>query len=201
MAVTVSEHIAESYPAKAEPISAVDRALNRGAARVTGINQTTRDAIAAIIAQAIEDGTDLLAVADSIEGLNLFDEYRSELIARTELMDAYNGAAIGAYGDAGFTMLEAIDGDGDEECASRDGQEFSVEEADSIEDHPNGTLDWVPVMDKAAPVKAEQVRDDLFVARAQALLALVPDAEPDAPFTVEIEHDEHGRVRFIREVH
>ncbi len=43
-------------------------------------------------------------------------------------------------------MVEAIDGDGDEECAARDGQEFSIADADGIEDHPNGTLDWVPVL-------------------------------------------------------
>ena len=39
----------------------------------------------------------------------------------------------------------ADDGDGDEECAQRDGQVFDIDEAESIEDHPNGTLDWIPL--------------------------------------------------------
>ncbi len=77
---------------------------------------------------------------------SLFDEYRAELIARTELMDAYNGAALGSYQDAGLTKVQAIDGDADEECAARNGQEFTIIEADGISDHPNGTLDWIPVL-------------------------------------------------------
>jgi hypothetical protein len=32
-------------------------------------------------------------------------------------------------------------------CASRNGQEFDLEDAFAIEDHPNGTLDWSPVVD------------------------------------------------------
>jgi uncharacterized protein with gpF-like domain len=145
-------------PQKAGPVGAVERTLQRGAARVTGINETTRAKIQEAIVRGIEEGLSVTDVADLIEESGsvgdlsmgaLFDEYRAELIAQTELMDAYNGATIGSYSDAGITQVEAIDGDGDEECAARDGQTFSVEEADSIEDHPNGTLDWVPVIDTA----------------------------------------------------
>ncbi len=67
------------------------------------------------------------------------------MIARTELMDAYNGAALGSYADAGIEMVEAIDGDEDEECIARlAGNPYTIEDADAEEDHPNGTLDWVP---------------------------------------------------------
>jgi hypothetical protein len=41
--------------------------------------------------------------------------------------------------------VTAIDGDEDDECASRDGQTYDLAEALDISDHPNGTLDWVPV--------------------------------------------------------
>ena len=147
MAEQVSVHVGEVLkPAKAGPVGAVERALSRGAARVTGINETTRDAIAALISSGIDEGEDVLSVADAVEGLNLFDEYRAELIARTETMFAYNTAALGSYRDAGLTMVQAIDGDKDEVCAARNGQEFSIIEAYGIEDHPNGTLDWVPVL-------------------------------------------------------
>jgi hypothetical protein len=132
---------------------------------VTGINETTRQKINEAIYRAIEAGSTINDVADAIEGIgtttigdlsmgSLFDEYRSEMIARTELMDAYNSSAIATYSDAGFDQVQAIDGDGDPECAERDGEIFSSDEADSIEDHPNGTLDWVPVISDGTEGKA-----------------------------------------------
>ena len=75
-----------------------------------------------------------------------FDQYRAERIARTELMFAYNAAALDSYGSMGVTQVQAIDGDDDEECAERNGQVFSLADAEAIEDHPNGTLDWAPVL-------------------------------------------------------
>jgi hypothetical protein len=168
MATSVSRQVAEQLPAKADPIgeTAVDRVLSRGVARVTKINDTTRGEIADILVTAIDQGVDLAEVADAIEaGTDLTPligrsggvvgdlAYRAEMIARTELMDAYNAAALYSYGDAGVRTVQAMDGDQDEECAARDGREFPIEEADGIEDHPNGTLDWVPVLD-FAPVKA-----------------------------------------------
>ena len=64
-------------------------------------------------------------------------------------MLSYNRATVTGYGEFGVTHLLAYDGDQDEECAARDGQEFSIEEAAAIDDHPNGTLVWSPVVDKA----------------------------------------------------
>jgi hypothetical protein len=160
VAHVVNAQIHDVLPvAKAAPVGAVERVLKRGAARVGGINETTRAKIQEAIIRGLDDGLSVLEVADLIEegGTvgdlamgSLFDEYRSELIARTELMDAYNGAALGSYSDAGLSMVQAIDGDGDEECAARDGQTFSIDDADNIEDHPNGTLDWVPVLSEEA---------------------------------------------------
>lgn len=135
-------------PAKAAPVAfhgrVVKRVLDRGAARITGINETTRDGIAAIIADPANDTLGSLVTA--IESFAGFDEYRSEMIARTESMDAYNAASISSYDEFGIEEVEAIDGDGDPECAERDGQTYGIDEADSIEDHPNGTLDWIPVI-------------------------------------------------------
>jgi hypothetical protein len=85
-------------------------------------------------------------LGDTIEAWTGFDEARAELIARTELADAYNAAALGSYGELGVSEVQAIDGEGDDECASRNGQTYSVDDAESIEDHPNGVLDWVPVI-------------------------------------------------------
>ena len=158
MADSVNATIHDVLPAKkAAPAGAVERVMKRGAARVTGINETTRQKINDAIIRGLEAGSTINDVADAIDagssigGLDLgalFDDYRSEMIARTELMDAYNSSAIATYSDAGFDQLQAIDGDGDPECAARDGQIFSSDDADSIEDHPNGTLDWVPVIEE-----------------------------------------------------
>lgn len=168
MAVAVSAQVADALPTvpgKAGAATALERVLLRGAARVTRINAATRDEIISIIAEALANpDVTLLQVADAIEagtGLDVLIgrdggvvgdlSYRAEMIARTELMDAYNAAALGSYADAGITEVQAVDGDGDEECAARDGQVFSVDEADGIEDHPNGTLDWVPVIGDEPP--------------------------------------------------
>lgn len=125
---------------------AVERALSRGAARVTRINSTTREGLRRLIAEAVEKGMSPAEAGELIEGWAGFDQYRAERIARTELMFAYNAAALDSYGALGVTKVQAIDGDDDEECAERNGQTFTLEEAEGIEDHPNGTLDWVPVL-------------------------------------------------------
>lgn len=130
----------------AEDILAV--ALRKLGLRITGINTTTRDALREFIVAGLADGLSPAQVADSMEaatpGAAWDPEYRAELIARTEMMTAYNTAALDTYREFGLEMVQAIDGDGDPECAARDGQVFSVDEAADIEDHPNGTLDWVP---------------------------------------------------------
>jgi len=125
---------------------AVDRALTRGAARVTRINEFTREGLRKLIAQAVKDGLSPAEAGELVASWSGFDEYRAERIARTELMFAYNAAAIDSYGAMGVERVEAIDGDDDPECAERNGQTFTLEEAAAIEDHPNGTLDWVPVL-------------------------------------------------------
>ena len=159
MAQAVSAHISLSLRPQKAYLDAVDRALTRGAARVVAINERTRAAIAAQVAAGISEGRLVTEIANSIQDASMqngqlaFDEARAEVIARTELMDAYNGAALSSYSDAGLAYVEAIDGDQDEECASRNGRTYSIAEADSIEDHPNGTLDWLPVLTaKAVPL-------------------------------------------------
>jgi SPP1 gp7 family putative phage head morphogenesis protein len=112
---------------------------------VVGITRTTRDAIAAAIAQGFAQGLSPSQIGDLIEDLPAFNEARAELVARTETMFAYNQAALDSYTELGVESVEAIDGDQDEECAARNGQTFTLDEAAGIEDHPNGTLDWVPV--------------------------------------------------------
>jgi hypothetical protein len=148
LAETVGKRTAElAKPAKADPFTAaVAKLIKRVGARIAGITETTQRAVADAIAAGFDQGMSPAQIADTIEALPAFDEARAELVARTETMFAYNAAALDSYAELGVTQVEAIDGDGDEECAARDGQTFSLEEALDIEDHPNGTLDWVPVL-------------------------------------------------------
>lgn len=146
---TVADRATEVLqPAKADPFTdEVERlVLVELGKRIGGINATTRDRIAEIVRDSLAASLTAQDIADRVRDLGLFDEARSELIARTETMFAYNTAAIASYREYGVERVQAIDGDGDPECADRNGKEFSLAEAQDIEDHPNGTLDWLPVV-------------------------------------------------------
>lgn len=73
-------------------------------------------------------------------------ELRAETIARTEMRYAENAATIATYEDVGIDKVEMMDGDDDEVCAARDGQVVTVAVAlkHMEEEHPNGTLDFMP---------------------------------------------------------
>jgi phage portal protein BeeE len=158
VAKVVTTSVPKLLPRKAEPFESTvfDFIVARTGERITNINKTTRDTIAALIEDGFAQGLGPSEVADSIEAATAFDEARAELVARTETMLAYNDAALSSYREFGVDEVQALDGDQDEECADRNGQTFSVDEAFDITDHPNGTLDWAPVV-KAAPIREEAV--------------------------------------------
>ena len=175
---------------KADPFSAsvVSSLLEKVGARIVGITGTTQDAVSAAIAQGYADGLSPSQIGDLIENLPAFDEARAELVARTETMFAYNDAALSSYAEFGVSEVEAIDGDEDEECATRDGQTFSIEEAANIEDHPNGTLDWLPVLGKA-----ETMRPDLTPI-VSALMATVVDNDARAKAALAAQGDQSAEM-------
>lgn len=183
----------DQRPTKADPFteSIVASLLRKVGERIKGITKTTQDAVAAAIAQGYDQGLSPAQIGDLIEGLPAFDEARAELVARTETMYAYNDAALTSYGEYGVTQVEAIDGDEDEECAARDGQTYDVEEAFQIEDHPNGTLDWVPVFGKAETDGQAMVKAILALSERQPVVNIYPTVEgstiapPDVFVTVE----------------
>lgn len=127
----------------------LQRLLARLGTRISGINETTRQQVAEAIKAGVEAGDGAAALGDRIEALTDFDEYRAELIARTESARVLNEAQLESFREFGVNRVRAIDGDEDPECAARDGQEFDLDDALDIADHPNGTLDWVPVVGAA----------------------------------------------------
>lgn len=126
----------------------------RSGERITGINATTREAILVELRLALEEaveagmgpGAAADLVGERVKGLAVWNEARRDLISRTELMLAYNDAALKSYEHHEVRYVEALDGDKDDECASRNGREYLIEDAYSIADHPNGTLDWAPIV-------------------------------------------------------
>jgi phage portal protein BeeE len=134
--------------------------MEYGGVRITEINERTRDAVKAQLTEGTRRGYSIPQLLGGVEaesyagvqgalldnGVPVFDAYRAEMISRTETALSYNRAAIRGYSEFGVRQVQAIDGDGDAECAARNGMTLTVDEALAITDHPNGTLDWVPVL-------------------------------------------------------
>jgi hypothetical protein len=156
--------------------SAITRVLTRGSARVTNINATTRDGLNEIIAQGIEQGMGPAELGDAIEQWSGFDEYRSELIARTELGTAYNAAAIETYRDYGTEYVQVLDGDNDEICAPWADIVVPIDDLPDELGHPNCTRDFVPVF-SGNEGKAVIKRSSMKVDKAAELLRSIADDE------------------------
>jgi hypothetical protein len=123
---------------------AYDYVMARGAALVTGIDDTTRDRLNSFIARTVDGpGFDTYTSAafrsDIAAYVTQTYEGRADTIARTESALAANAGNLAAYraNDTHYVMVH--DGtDYDDECAAADGQIWTVDDADanSIE-HPN----------------------------------------------------------------
>lgn len=185
MAGKVSRGVSRSLaPAKADPF--LDRvvALVRSSAglRITGINDTTRDDIQRLVVAGVEAGLGPAELAQTIVDATPFNQARAELVSRTETARAYNEAALHTYREFEVTEVEAVDGDVDAPCAERNGKRFPIDEAMGIADHPNGTLDWIPVF--AAKAVTEEPAKANLPARGDGVevhLHLPPDLKYPSP--------------------
>ena len=141
-------------------IAAIARAvLGLSGERIGQILESTRDAVRATLAEGVRRGYSLNQMIDGVlaegfpglrdiklaNGTPAFGEYRAEMIARTETAEAFNTANLAGYREFGVAQVQAFDGDDDPECAQRNGRTYDVDDAFSISDHPNGTLDWIPI--------------------------------------------------------
>ena len=131
-----------------------EQMLDAAGERITGINETTRKAVAEQVGEGVRRGYSIAQIVNGqpaedyrgVRGASAFDEARAELVARTETMLAYNESALRGYAEFGIREVEAIDGDDDDECRDRvAANPWTVDDALAELDHPNGTLDWAPL--------------------------------------------------------
>lgn len=74
---------------------------------------------------------------------------RAKVIARTETKQAQNVASLDAYKQGGVDKVEIVDGQlptSDEDCIERSGDIITLTEAYALDDHPNNTLSFIPVI-------------------------------------------------------
>lgn len=143
-----------------------EKILNSGGKRIglVDIEQSTRDVLLNAINSGNELGLNPREIARNIRTdvpagrfVNAGPAYRSQLIARTETNWAMNTSAIATYREADeVEMCIAMDGSDDEDCAARNGQEYTFDEAEAEleSEHPNGTLTFAPVIGAREEVPA-----------------------------------------------
>lgn len=136
----------------------VSDVLEEVAPRVQAITETTRNDIRKVIDDALAEGTNITDLTAKLEGL--YDETykgRSETIARTESMNAYNFASIRGYEESGVVAeVELLDnplhdsdpGSDGLTCAQRNGLVVSLLQSRiHLEaEHPNGSIAVAPVL-------------------------------------------------------
>jgi HK97 family phage portal protein len=119
------------------------------------IKEDTRRAIydALSEARAVGEGADAAAarIKDLVSGGHWSSaSIRAKCIARTETKNAQNMSSLEAYKSGGVMQVEIVDGQlatSDEDCINRNGDVISIDDAENIKEHPNGTLSWSPVIE------------------------------------------------------
>jgi hypothetical protein len=94
---------------------------------------------------------------------NGFDQWRSELAARSEIRDAFNAGTLIAGKEAGVKQAQAGDGVSfDEICRARNGKIFPIDKALLEQDHPAGELHWklLPPETQVTVAEASKVDQD-----------------------------------------
>ena len=149
-----------------DKLPTVQNVIASASGRASLIHRTTNKAIESAIGMGLERGYDIEQLAggvtdDKFPGIRSIlgeTENRSMLIARTEVMRTQNQTTVGFYKEQGFNFVQADDVDGGPNdtyidpgdpygrtCEERHQQVYNIEDAQNIDDHPNGTLNWMPM--------------------------------------------------------
>jgi len=150
--------------AEANPV--VSSVLTTAPVQAKMIHSTTQKHVKHMLDVAFERGYSIEMLARGvpkdnfagIQSLIVESRKRARLIARTEIMRTQNLTSCNLFKRQGFEYVRAYDVDGDPHdnyvpagdpygrtCIQRDGQVYTVQDAYNIQDHPNGTLSWVPM--------------------------------------------------------
>ncbi len=151
-----------------------DRRRLKLASKVTRVSLTTKAKLEAVVAQGIELGLNPTAIANGAPDLNYpgirgtfedFAQSRAQLIARTESARVLDQANTAVYKGLGVRVVDVI---GCEDNIIQPGQKWGcnsqgvpIDEAETIEFHPNHKGAIVPRLTKAADITRA------FVAMAQ----------------------------------
>ena len=146
-----------------DKLPVVQEALVQAPTRAAMIHRTTNKAISKAVEIGVERGYTVTQLArgvpdDNFPGIRSLlteTENRSRLIARTEIMRTQNQTTVGFYKEQGFFYVQADDGDDPDDtyidpgdgrtCSERNGLIYTTEAAALVDDHPNGTLNWMPM--------------------------------------------------------
>lgn len=129
---------------------------------IANLNDTSMGVLSDVIKTGLDRGYTDLQIAEGVadEGyigiqgaFGRFEDWRSEMIGRTEAREAFNAGALRSYAEGAIDQIEAMDGDFDEECRLRNGERFDFDpdtgeikaDASELEEHPNGSLTWSPI--------------------------------------------------------
>ena len=147
-----------------DKLPTVQRILTQAPTQAAIIHRTTSQAVGKAVSIGLERGYSIEQLArgvpdDNFPGIRSVlgeTENRSRLIARTEVMRTQNQTTVGFYQEQGFGYVQADDVDGGPNdnyidpgdgrtCAERHGRIYTIEQSRDIDDHPNGTLNWMPM--------------------------------------------------------
>jgi HK97 family phage portal protein len=119
---------------------------------IRGITETTLQAIRDALQAGQAEGEGVTQLAARIRDLAEFGSARAQTIARTELGQASNLAALASYRASGVVVgVLVLDGDYDPACAAADGTTLTLDEAAAYPkmEHPNCQRAFAPITDPA----------------------------------------------------
>jgi SPP1 gp7 family putative phage head morphogenesis protein len=116
-----------------------DDLANDAGLRVKGIEETTRKMLAKTLSEAYENGELTDSWLKRIGSVMDMPDWRSEMIARTEISFAFNKSKLAGYKESGVNQVKwiaIIDNRTCPVCSSRDGQIYDLDSVPAIPAHP-----------------------------------------------------------------
>jgi SPP1 gp7 family putative phage head morphogenesis protein len=130
--------------------AALDILLTRDMSDLKGITDEMSKQIVAELTDGMLRGDSPHKIAKAIDDrIDSIGRVRAEVMARTEVMTAFNKGALTQYEKLGITEVEWLAGIDDRtcaECALLDGQRFPIDRRPDMPAHPNCRCVYLPVI-------------------------------------------------------